>query len=208
MRGFGHRSRHSDGEVSWLYRQRAWAREPVLGPDGAPRLVPAVLLISPDGRKRLVPSGGSDQHGALPPLVLLDQWVQDWISYGAGDHQPVPTMSSQCGWLSVRLDWACEHHPAIDDFADELRRRVYHVLRGVLGLTEERQGSYVGRCPMPCQGGGLCETSLWVDPYTTRICCGARGCSGEWDRSKHQWVSLVAAQEAAGLARWQEKESA
>lgn len=202
VRDYGHRSRHGDsprGGVTWPYRQGTWRREPVLGPDGRPRLVPALALVSLDGRERLVPAGGSDQHGALPPLVLLDQWAEDWAEM-RGEHRPVPTMTSLCAWLTHRLDWACQHHPAIDDFADELRRRVLRALGGACGLSESRAGEFVGWCPNP-RGEGLCATPLWVDPYVTQVRCAR--CARSWDRTRDEWVTLKADQEAAGLARWQ-----
>lgn len=139
------------------------------------------------------------QDGDLSVATELDAMARDWLTYRPGEHLPAPTVSSLCGWLSNRLDWACGHHPAIDEVAAilaELTRAV-----GLAGRLDHGRGVFVGRCPSVLRDGSRCATGLRVDPYSTRVSCGR--CGASWDRERG-WVALAGAQEAAGLARWQD----
>jgi hypothetical protein len=131
----------------------------------------------------------SDQHGPIPPLVVLDQWVADWIDVRQrSEHQPVPTISTLTGWLLARLDWALDEHPAVDDFAREVR----DTLRAIRGVTEpQRTGEYIGKCPAKLRDESRCQTRLYADPYLDQIACPRCGVS--WAR--RQWLQLAAAQD-------------
>jgi len=78
------------------------------------------ILTHLDGAPVLQPAG--DQIGYLPVAQVLDVWVRDWIdTRQMREHRPVPTVTALIDWLGNRLDWACNHSPAIGDFADAIR---------------------------------------------------------------------------------------
>lgn len=77
-----------------------------------------------------------DQTGHLSVATELDAWVRDWRETLWPDHhQPVPTVSELAGWLRNRLVTAIAQHPAIDEFAAEIRD-LRNTLRGQLGETD------------------------------------------------------------------------
>jgi hypothetical protein len=66
-----------------------------------------------------VPAG--DQVGPVPTAAFLDEWVGDWAELrGRREYGPQRTVPLMAGWLRARVDWACDHHPAVVDFATEL----------------------------------------------------------------------------------------
>jgi hypothetical protein len=152
-------------------------------------LNPLNLLVGAPGGSGAIVDPFGDQHGAIPPVVVLDLWVRDWIDVRARDeHDPVPTIATLTSWLIHRLDWALDHHPAIDEFA----REVHLTLRTIKAVTQaERKGEPVGRCPMETRDGGRCGTKLYADPYVDQISCGR--CGTSWERRR--WLTLAAAQD-------------
>lgn len=82
--------------------------------------VAALDLMLPARHIRPIRDIYGDQTGAQPVAVLLDSWVRDWAEL-RGEHLPAPTVSNLAAWLDIRLDWACDEHPAIDDYAREVR---------------------------------------------------------------------------------------
>lgn len=149
----------------------------------------AINLIVASTTTGRVTDPHGDQHGAIPPVVVLDQWVADWIDVRAkGEHQPVPTISTLTGWLAARLDWALDHHPAIDEFAREIKA----TLRAIRGVVESHHsGEFIGRCPAKLRDESRCNTRLYADPYLDLITCPR--CSTGWPR--RQWLQLAAAQD-------------
>lgn len=108
-----------------------------------------------------------DQVGHLPAATVLDTWVRDWAAKRA-EHLPVPTVTVLCGWLLDRLDWACDRHPAVDEFVAELRA-LCGALLAACGRTDPRPEPL----PAPCPDCGL--LTLWRDVDAERIVCGG-GC--------------------------------
>lgn len=77
-----------------------------------------------------------DQTGRLSVATVLDQWVRDWRDHrGKGEGLPDPTVPALASWLVLRCDEACDDHPAIDEFFEEIRT-LHAALRGVLGLID------------------------------------------------------------------------
>lgn len=186
---FGHVRRHSDGERSWDYRRPTFRldHDPAPG-KGEWRSEP---LLDAYGRQRLTQRGGTDQVGSPPPLFILDQWVQDWITYDLGDFPPPPTMTELTRWLLDRLDEACDRHPAIDDFARELSELAATV--GNASRAGDRgRGEKVGRCPVLLRDDSRCGTQLRVDPYADVIAC--HRCGSTWHRRTGEWLKLRAEQ--------------
>ena len=132
------------------------------------------------------------QVGYLSVATELDQWARDWISHDwcPGDHLPVPTVATLAGWLRVRLDTACDEHPAIDEFAVKIRQ-IHRALTRQVGEVK-RTGERVGRCPAVLRDNTRCGTTLYVDPYVSQIACAR--CRTSWS----SWLELMAAMEETG----------
>lgn len=83
------------------------------------------------------PEHHEDQVGHVSVAGLLDGWVRDWREYRAAGEglPPQPTVAVLAGWLADRLTWACDEHPAIAEFRDEVAT-VRSVLCGHLGLFD------------------------------------------------------------------------
>jgi hypothetical protein len=77
------------------------------------------------------------------------------------------TVPELVAWLARHLDWVCEHHPAVDELATEVRACLY-VCRAVMGDTPPR--------PTMCEGVA-CPTcdmrALYRIPGSSLIHCGA-----------------------------------
>lgn len=121
-----------------------------------------------------------DQTGHLPVVAVLDQWARDWRdTRDQGERLPVPTVPELVRWLANRLGWACDQHPAVDEFATEVDQKLTE-LRGVHGLTRLRH-----RLPAPCPS---CELlAVYRDDGADWIECG--GCGRLW--SEAEWARLV-----------------
>ena len=133
-----------------------------------------------------------DQLGDVPPLERLWWWCEDWaqtLRHGT----PPPNMEHVCGWLRRRLPWACDNHPAIDEFTTDLRA----MSGAIRAITGGDRGEKVGRCPQTLTDGTRCNTQLFVDPYVDIIKCSR--CSMEWRRRDGQWLHLRGQQIAAGV---------
>lgn len=125
--------------------------------------------------------GDPDQVGYLPVATELDTWVRDWISHDwcPGDHLPAPTVAILAGWLRVRLDDACDRHPAIDEFAATVKSVRRALTRSIGELR------HVDRLPAPCptcdlttlirrDGAAYVECTscgrLWTEEDYRRLC--------------------------------------
>jgi hypothetical protein len=87
-----------------------------------------------------------DQTGHPSVAAVLDGWVRDWRDVrNKGEGLPDPQVPVLARWLGDRLDWACDHHPAVDEFADELRQ-LRSALYGVLGLFDIPDYKHGVRC--------------------------------------------------------------
>lgn len=151
---------------------RIWTREQVYNPDGTPRMVP-------DG----------DQTGDIPPLVMLDSWVSDWLELGApGHHKPRATMDRLCQWLTDRLDWACRNHPAMPDFGEEVRQALA-TLKRLNG--EPSSWKALGPCPniVDDNTGRRCGQMLMANPRFDVIRC--RTCRAQWERRRWLWLGQL-----------------
>jgi len=131
--------------------------------------------------------GWRDQIGQVPVATMLDSWVRDWISYAwcPADHLPVPTVVTLVGWLDKRLEAACDQHPAIDDFAREIRATLHACQRAAGEASDLKK---LGHCPEILDNGSTCGQMLYVHPYADLIEC--RRCGRRWDRRKQEWLWL------------------
>jgi hypothetical protein len=94
-----------------------------------------------------------DQIGYLSVATILDSWARDWATTRARSEGVwSPEVASLVEWLANRLDWACDSHPAVDEFAGEIRA-LNAVLRRYSGTQTPR--------PQPCVGVP-CRRCDWV----------------------------------------------
>jgi hypothetical protein len=109
----------------------------------APAKVPSV---APSTRGRDEPAYGwpEDQIGHLSTATVLDRWVRDWRAALFPDqHLPKATVDELVSWLRNRLQDACDQHPAIVVFAEDIRT-LRSALRQAAGETDSP--------PEPCEG--------------------------------------------------------
>lgn len=178
---------------------------PIAGASRAPRVagsrergVPARFdLLAPayrttvgvPGRRDGTHDPDRDQVGTVSVAAVLDSWCRDWIeaAWCPGEHLPLPTIGDLAGWLAVRLEVACDHHPAIGDFAEELRQ-VHLALRSANGLTEPRPELCDG---VPCRRPECDQKALHRVPGSPWVECGSCGLLYTEDEYQ-EWVRLVA----------------
>jgi hypothetical protein len=150
-----------------------------------------VLDLSMPARLETV-NGREDQVGLPSIASTLASWVDDWIAIrGQHEHMPRQTVTALADWLDNRLDWAAEHHPAFDDFADEIRR-LHSQTRVALEITDPRPQLCVG---VPCRHCDLLALFRRSDG-SGDVECGACGTLLRPDEYR-EWTMLVAAQHAA-----------
>ena len=150
-------------------------------------LAPGSMLPSIEGRP-----WAQDQIGDVPPLEQLWWWAEDWAQ-AFTVAMPGPYFAPVCWWLATWLPRACDDHPAVDEFAADLRR----VTATLKAMTGGYQGERVGRCPQRLPDNSRCGTQLYVDPYVDVIECSR--CHMRWRRRDGQWMHLRGQQLAAGV---------
>lgn len=125
-----------------------------------------------------------DWLGHVSVLSTLDSWVRYWRdTRDMREHLPVPAGASLVSWLRTRLDWACDHHPAIDEFDKEMRD-LRGALRTVLGVSDTRPELL----DVPCR---KCEwRSLAHLPGEDRVECDHCGDLSTLDEYK-RWIGLL-----------------
>lgn len=131
-----------------------------------------------------------DQTGHQPVLAILDAWVQDWRDTLWPDHTPpTPTVANYSRWLTDRLHDACDKHPAIDEFAAEIKH-VRLVMRRALGETDPppETDRYVGISCRRCDLRGVLHRRIG-DEYVECRNCGVLSTETEIA----DWAALEAA---------------
>jgi ribosomal protein S27E len=127
-----------------------------------------------------------DQVGYVSVATVLDLWVTDWrTKIDCGDLRPGPTVVELIRWLRIWLPAACDQHPAIGDFAAEMKDTRTQ-LRAVAGVTEVRP-EYLD---IPCRRCDL--KGLYRLPGEDRVECGSCGSLLTEDEYL-TWVRLLAA---------------
>lgn len=107
-----------------------------------------------------------DQTGHIAVASILDSWVDDWRGQrGKGEGRPEPYVAVLAGWLGVRLAEACADHPAVDEFAADMRRLVRSI-RAVIGDAPVRPE----RLTAPCPGCDLLALVRVDDSVRCRAC--------------------------------------
>ena len=127
----------------------------------------------------------ADQVGYLTVATELDFWVRDWtIAREKSEHLPEPTVDALVSWLSSRLGWACDEHPAIDEFATKIGE-LRHAMRSVLGLTAAPKELCKG---VPCRS---CDRKALYREGGGYVTCGHCG-QHYSEREYTDWVKLEA----------------
>lgn len=146
-----------------------------------------------DGKIKPVLGPAGDQIGYQSVLTLLDSWVRDWRETRAkSEHLPLPAGPSMITWLRNRLAWACQEHPAVDAFDQEMRE-LRSALRKVCGASEVKPELL----DVPCR---RCDgLDLHRLPGEDRVECGSCGLRLTEDEYRI-WVGLVWA--AAGRGEY------
>jgi hypothetical protein len=129
-----------------------------------------------------------DQVGYIPVASTLASWLRDVVE-SRGFSMPDlagPDLAGQvCDHLRTQLDWICDEHPAVDEFAGELRD-CWLALRRANGLTEPRPELCDG---VPCRSCDL--KALFRMPGSAYIECA---CGALYTEEEYQsWVALCAA---------------
>lgn len=129
-----------------------------------------------------------DQIGHPAVAAILDQWCRDWRDEMAfAQTLPLPTVPELARWLTDRLDWACDRHPAVDEFATEMRQ-LRAVLFGTLGLFEPEPEFCNG---VVCRGCDRYALYRSQDRYAAECDeCGMLYTEDEY----REWSALVSAQ--------------
>lgn len=93
-----------------------------------------------------------DQVGYLSAATVLDFWVRDWADL-RGESLPVigaanssVTSRGLADWLLDRLDWACQHFMALDEFAGDIQT-LSSRLYGLAGYGASRPKLMEAPCP-------------------------------------------------------------
>lgn len=127
-----------------------------------------------------------DQIGHVAVASVLDQWVEDWREHrDRGERRPEPpTVVVLVDWLGKRLGEACDDHPAIGEFAADVRR-LCRVLRMVTGDGPARPE----RLPAPCPG---CDLLALTRDHAGVRC---RACGEDWTEGQYaEWTRQLAGQ--------------
>ncbi|MFI9204020.1 hypothetical protein [Streptomyces sp. NPDC053048] len=110
--------------------------------------------------------------------ATLDSWLTDWhdhLGWQAPTYRTDP-LTEAAAALRNNLPWAVEHHPAIDDFAFEIRD-LHRDTTGLINPTKRPRR--VGQCPAPSPDSPSCGAVLRYVPGATNVTC--RWCRTSWD---------------------------
>lgn len=119
-------------------------------------------------------------------VTILATWEADWRETRGLTEAQRGTAERDLGgivlWLRAHLPWAIDEHPAIQEFADEIRD-VVRQCRAAAGLLPRMMR--IGECPA-LVGEAACGAALYADPQGHEIRC--RECGTRWPRTN--WMLL------------------
>lgn len=136
------------GQIAGLSLLLPAAVAPANGNEGGlPIRVTVVDLTLANASTEPIHDDRGDQIGEVPIRGRLGSWVRDWIeTRGIGEREPVPTIPVLVSWLLVRLPDECDQHPAIGEFAREIRQ-LLATIRRVLSMEKPQTVRYGAPCP-------------------------------------------------------------
>lgn len=159
---------------------------------------------SGDGRAKSSPlPGGTDwmdwRQGA-DLFGVLTTWVRDWMDIYALAGPRRGDLTSITGWLRAHLDHAANSHPAIDDFADEIRKLAQRGRR--LAGEVPDHGQRVP-CPTDDCGRTLRVRTADIDERVRCHKCGIERTAGQLlaiAMLADKWVPAETAADVAGVS--------
>ena len=161
------------------------ASERISGSREAPLGVKVTVLdLIARAEARTITDPHGDQTGHIPVAATLDAWARDWAQQ-LGHMLPAPTVPILARWLGLRLDWACDEHPGIDDYATEIRTTLA-ACRAAMGDIRGEDTVAIGPCPTSLPDGSECGYRLRADPYADNITC--RRCQSMYHRRRWLWI--------------------
>lgn len=154
----------------------------------APAKVPA---LAPSARGRDEPARGwpEDQVGYLSAATVLDQWVRDVRDTLNPDHHlPAATVDELVLWLRNRVDDICDRHPAVAEFAEEIRS-----LRSALRAAAGEIDAQPERCDgVPCR---RCDLMTLFRQPGGDISCVNPDCQAVLREDEYlDWIKTLAAE--------------
>jgi hypothetical protein len=141
----------------------------------------------------------ADQIGWLSVATELDFWAGDWASE-RNESRPDPQVPVLCSWLLDRLDWACQHHTALDEFATKLSA-IYGALRSAVGGWAAVPETLIAPC-RSCNTLGLYREVGPTPEYDRVVCPHCPSLLTEADYA--EWVRELTERERARLAQPEE----
>lgn len=203
---------------SWLTDIKRWypllARE-IVGRSGASRFPLGGSRDDPEpalpGGDVLVMSAPAVDRGSedsrndpMPVTWLLCQWEDDWRSRLQLASAHIMSAVESATWLDGRLSWAAQHHPAFDEFHDEIRdlQRELGAVTGQADLIDRGAKIPCPDCgqplirhyadPDPCSHGGEhreqgCDQGGRRDDWR----CSSRPC-GRTVTEREYWFAVAA----------------
>lgn len=130
-----------------------------------------------------------DQVDTVPIIGVLDTWERDWREK-LGHNVPTfrgtieQTIKESIRYFTRYLDLACDEHPAIDEFVDELRH-LRNRCRAVLGEFDKPEHKSDVPCPR-CD-----QRALYRPNGSDSVHCGACGHTGT-EEDYQRWTGLLA----------------
>lgn len=124
-----------------------------------------------------------------PILGVLQGWVRDWEFYGHAELAETNTLQERvtgaCRTLRYNLGWAVTHHPAVDEFVDEVLSAHRTLTRVTTGETAPRRIAVT--CP--------CQQTLRITLDVRGITCPR--CQAEYGHSEVLRLPLAERRAAA-----------
>lgn len=141
-------------------------------------------------------------------ITVMASWETEWrdlrgmaaAQRGIGERD----LAAIVLWLRAHLPWAIETHPAVDEFATEVRD-ILHQCRLAAGVLPKMMR--IGNCPHVTDGEtDECGAALYADPLADAIRC--RRCGTRWPRGRWMLLGKTLRGETEPAADEEEKESA
>jgi hypothetical protein len=146
----------------------------------------------PQGPIRLdrLAANAEDQIGHLPVRVTLGTWIRDWADRrNVGEHGDLDGgIGSMCVWLANRTGWACDNHPAVDEYAAELQH-----LRGLLFALVGRPEPDERPTPLPGVPCPRCRHMSLARRHDLAVECSWPDCRSVWKPEEYERVTKAVA---------------
>ncbi|MFM1964924.1 MAG: hypothetical protein RL134_649 [Actinomycetota bacterium] len=141
-------------------------------------------------------------------VAILASWESDWretyeLSIDPMLSRPAPALSRSVGFLTQWLPRACTDHPAIDEFARELRE-CWALAQSAARVSPARSLSITCVADDERRHDGICgkRIPVGIDEIRGRVTC--RRCRTEWDVPHLMHVAIS----TPGAELWADPEAA